>query len=182
MGRHPCQPAYPGKVDRESGCGSPRGATKRDTRRPSVLEGFVFSESSIDRDTIRAFRETEYHVFGDSPFTLRIGELNPALAAACEQRGAELCAYITACNPNSNPLDDQANAQRHALLRRELKERNLAFIEGEGKHPSNGWPGEASFLIFGIDLEMARALSRQLQQDAFVWASSDLVPQLILLR
>jgi Protein of unknown function (DUF3293) len=142
----------------------------------------VSSESSIYRDTIQAFLETEYHVFGDSPFTLRIGELNSALAVACKQRCAESSAFITACNPNSKPLDDQANAQRHALLRRELKERNLAFIEGEGRHPSNGWPGEASFLIFGIDLETARDLSRQLQQDAFVWASSDSRPQLILLR
>ncbi len=78
----------------------------------------MFSESEIDRDTIQAFLETEYCVFGDSPFALRIGELNSALAAACKRHGAEFCAYITACNPNSKFLDDQANALRHALLRR----------------------------------------------------------------
>jgi len=143
---------------------------------------FVFSESEIEHDTIQAFMETEYHVFGDSPFVLRIGELNSALAAACKHHGAEFCAYITACNPNCKPLDDEGNAQRHALFRQELKGRSLAFIEGEGRHPSNGWPGEASFLIFGIDLESARYLSRQMQQDAFVWADFDSRPQLILLR
>jgi hypothetical protein len=148
----------------------------------SVSGGFVLSKSLIDHDTIQAFLETEYNVFGDPPFTLRIGEPNSALAAACKRHGAEFCAYITACNPNSKPLNDEANAQRHVLLRQELRERNLPFIEGEGKHPSSGWPAEASFLVFGINLETARDLCSQLQQDAFVWATLDWVPQLILLR
>jgi len=142
----------------------------------------VFSESLIDRDKIQAFLETEYHVFGDFPFTLRIGESNSALAAACKQSGAVSSAFITACNPNSKLLDESANAERHTALRRKLIERNLAFIEGVGEHPSGGWPGEASFLIFGIDQEIAKELSSQLQQDAFVWSGPDWVPQLILLR
>ena len=160
----------------------PKGATKRKRRRPSILEGFVFSESQIDRSTIQAFLETEYHVFGDSPFTLKIGEPSSALAAACKRNRAESSAYITACNPGSKPLDDSANAERHSGLRCKLTERNLAFIEGSWEHPSSGWPGEPSFLIFGIDQENAKELSIQLQQDAFVWASLDWVPQLILLK
>jgi hypothetical protein len=63
-----------------------------------------------------------------------------------------------------------------------LKGRGLSFIEGEGKHPASDWPPEASFLVFGIDLETAKDLCRQLQQDAFVWATLDWVPRLILLR
>ena len=142
----------------------------------------MYSESLIDPDTIQAYLETEYHVFGDSPFTIRIGEPNSALAAACKRNGAETSAYITACNPNSQTLDDAANAERNNSLRSELIERKLAFIEGVGQHPFNGWPGEDSFLIFGVDLEVASDLSRRLQQNAFVWAGSDCMPQLILLR
>ena len=142
----------------------------------------MFSESLIDHDTIKAFRETEYHVFGVSPFTLRIGEPNPALAAACKMNCAESSAYITACNPNSKTLGDSENEERNNALRQELIERNLAFLEVEAKHPSSGSPGEASFLIFGIDLETARDMSRRMQQDAFVWAGPDWVPQLILLK
>jgi hypothetical protein len=142
----------------------------------------VFSESLIDRKTIQAYRETEYHVFGDSPFTIRIGEPNAALAAACKSNGAESSAYITACNPNSEPLDDSANAERQNSLRRELMERKLAFVEGVGQHPFNGWPGEPSFLIFGLDLEGARDLSTRLEQNAFVWAGYDGIPRLELLR
>ena len=142
----------------------------------------MYSESLIDPDTIQAYLETEYHVFGDSPFTIRIGEPNSALAAACKRNGAETSAYITACNPNSQTLDDAANAVRNNSLHIELIERRLAFIEGVGQHPFNGWPGEDSFLIFGVDLEAARDLSRRLQQNGFVWAGSDCIPQLILMR
>jgi len=142
----------------------------------------VFSESLIDLNTIHAFLETEYHVFGDSPFTLRIDEPNSALAAACNRNCAESSAYITACNPNSKTLDNSVNEERHNSLRLELIERNLAFLDGEGKHPSSGRPGEASFIIFGIDLETARDLSRRMLQDAFVWAGPDWLPQLILLK
>jgi len=142
----------------------------------------VFSESSIDPDTIQAYRETEYHVFGDYPFTIRIGVPNSALAAGCKRNCAESSAYITACNPNSQTLDDAANAERNNSLRSELIERKLAFIEGVGQHPFNGWPGEASFLIFGLDLEVATEMSRRLEQNAFVWAGSDCMPRLVLLK
>jgi hypothetical protein len=142
----------------------------------------VFSESLIDHNTIQAFLETEYKVFGDAPFTLRIDEPNSALAVACKKNCAKSSAYITACNPNSKSLDDSENEERNNALRRELMERNLGFLEGEGKHPSNEWSGEASFLIFGIDLEAARDLSIRVQQDAFVWAGPDSVPKLILLK
>jgi len=142
----------------------------------------VFPESLIDHDTIQAYLETEYHVFGDSPFTIRIGEPNSALAAAYKMNRAESSAYITACNPNSQNLDDSANAERQNSLRRELTERKLTLIEGVGRHPFNGWPGEESFLILGIELEAATNLSRRLQQNAFVWVGSDCIPELKLLR
>jgi hypothetical protein len=142
----------------------------------------VFLESLIDRDRILAFLKTEYHVLGECPFTLRIGEPSPALSAASIRHRAESSAFITAYNPCSQAVDESVNAEGHASLRRALTAQNLAFVEGVGKHPSNGWPGEASFLIFGISLDWAREISVELKQDAFVWSGPDWVPQLILLR
>jgi hypothetical protein len=146
------------------------------------VEGFVFSESFIDRDTILAFLKTEYHVLGECPYTLRIGEPSPALSVVSKRYGAESSAFITAYNPGSQTVDEVVNAERHASLRRTLITQNLAFVEGVGKHPSNGWPGEPSFLILGISLDWAKELSIELKQDAFVWSGPDWVPQLILLR
>ena len=147
-----------------------------------MLEGFLLFESIIDAAMVQAYRETEYRVHGDGPFTLRIGEAGVALAAAQRRHREDCSAYITACNPFSQALDDAANAERHAALGGELEQRSLSSIEGVGQHPSNQWPGEASFLIFGLTLEAAKTLGTRLEQNAIVWSGADAVPQLILLR
>ncbi len=131
---------------------------------------------------MQAFRETEYRASADEPFTLKVGEACPALAAAHKRHRVDCSAYITACNPLSQILDDEANAERHATLGRELARRSLATIEGIGQHPSNQWRGEPSYLIFGLTLEAAKTLGTRLEQNAIVWTGADAVPQLILLR
>jgi len=140
------------------------------------------SDTTIDAATIQAYRETEYRVHGDEPFTLRIGEANPVLAAVHKQHRVDSSAYVTAYNPYSQALDDAANAQRHAELGRELRLRSLVAIEGLGQHPSNRWPGEVSCLILGLTLEAAKVLGARHEQNAIVWSDADAVPQLILLR
>ena len=119
---------------------------------------------------------------GDEPFTLRIGAENPVLAAVHKRHRVDCSAYVTAHNPYSQVLDDAANAQRHAELGRELRQRSLVAIEGVGRHPSNGWAGETSYLILGLTLEAAKVLGACHQQNAIVWSDADAVPQLILLR
>jgi hypothetical protein len=104
------------------------------------------------------------------------------LASEHKRHRVDCSAYITACNPFSQILDDKANVERHAALGREISQRRLTCIEGIGQHPSNQWPGEASYLIFGLTLEAAKALGTRLDQNAIVWSSTDAVPQLILLR
>lgn len=142
----------------------------------------MFSGSSIPRDTIQAYLETHYEVFGDMPATLQVGQFNPTLAALHDARHVACSAFITACNPYSRNLDPQDNAARQEALARELDALGLAYLKGVGKHPSNGWPGEASFLVLGLTLDAAKALGEQHGQNAVVWCGADAVPQLILLR
>ena len=139
-------------------------------------------ETSIDASTVQAYLETEYRVQGDKPFTLKAGEVCPALAAAHKRYRVDCSAYITACNPLSQILDDEDNAERHAALGQELGRRSLTFIEGIGQHPSNQWPGEPSYLVFGLTLMAAKTLGTRLEQNAIVWSGADAVPQLTLLR
>jgi len=40
-------------------------------------------------------------------------------------------------------------------LARELAQRGLAVELGVGQHPSGDWPGEPSFLVYGLALEAA---------------------------
>ncbi len=138
--------------------------------------------SAIAPPTLQAYLETDYRVHGEPGFTLRVGRASAELLAAHKRRRTDCSAFLTACNPFSQPLDAAANAARQAALAKELSGRSLAFLPGVGQHPSNGWPGEDSFLVFGLTLEAAKALGMRLEQNGLVWSGADAVPQLILLR
>lgn len=142
----------------------------------------MFSDSPIEHGTIQAYLETDYRTFGDDPLTLRIGVANPMLAALHKVHQIDCSGFITACNPFSQTFDEAANAERQAALARVLTLRSLTFIDGIGQHPSNQWPGEASFLVFGLKLEAAKTLGILLEQNAIIWSAADAVPQLIQLR
>jgi hypothetical protein len=150
-------------------------------RRPSLNGGFLFSDSVIDRDTIQAYLETEYHVQGDAPVTLKIGVAAPKLVGLHNARSVEASAFITACNPFSLTLDPKVNEERQAALVAELKDLRLAFIAGIGQHPSSGW-AEPSYLVLGASLEVAMALGVRHEQNAIVWSGPGAVPELVLLR
>lgn len=139
----------------------------------------MFSDSTIDPATHQAYLETHYLVFGDTPLTLQVGIANPGLTTLYKTHRVESCAFITACNPWSQSLDAAANAQRQATLAAELRHRSLTFVEGIGQHPSSQRPGEASFLVWGLSLEAAKALGHKHEQNAIVWCGLDAVPQLI---
>ena len=142
----------------------------------------MFPDSVIDRDTVQAYLETDYRVLGDHALTLKVGVNSPALVALHKAHHVESSAFVTACNPFSQPLDAAANTDRQKVLAAELKFRSLPFVEGAGQHPSNSWPAEPSFLVFGVSREAAKALGVRHGQNAIVWCGPDAVPELVLLR
>ncbi len=146
--------------------------------------GIVVSDTptSIDPTVVTAYRETEYRVHSDPPVVLLVGTRNSGLRSLHERHGVASSVFITAFNPYSRELDPAENASRQASLAAELRRLNLAHIPGIGQHPSNGWPGEPSFLSLGLDLEAAKALGIRWEQNAIVWTGADGVPQLLLLR
>lgn len=137
--------------------------------------------STLPPDLLQAYLDTEYRVSGPPAFTLRIGHASAIVRAEHARHQVTCSAFLTACNPHSQPLAAAANAQRQAALASELTRRGLAFATGVGQHPDNGWPGEASYLVFGLDLDAAKRLAAQLQQNAFVWCGADAVARLIVL-
>lgn len=139
-------------------------------------------KTNIDPATVQAYRETNYGVQATDPFVLRVGEACPKLLALHQQHRVDCSAYITACNPFSQVYEKEVNTERHAALGHELAQGGLTYLEGVGQHPSNQWPCEASYLIFGLPQDAAKALGARLEQNAIVWAGADAVPQLILLR
>ena len=136
----------------------------------------------MDPATLRAYQETEYRVLGSEGFVLRVGHPSAELLAAHQRHQVACSAFLTACNPWSQPTAAALNAARQAELRAELERRSLLHVPGLGQHPGNGWPGEDSVLVFGLALQAARALAARFDQNALVWSGADAVPELVLLR
>jgi hypothetical protein len=94
----------------------------------------------------------------------------------------ECSAFITACNPLGTIVDAAVNAQRQAALAQELTLQGRRPFPGIGQHPTGDWPGEPSYWVPGLIREAAQNLGTRFQQNAIIWAGSDAVPELILLR
>lgn len=117
------------------------------------------NQSSVDPLTFQAYLETEYRVQGIPAFILKVGEANDDLLRAHRRHGADCSAFLTACNPFSEPFDEASNAARQAALAAELSRRGLIFLPGVGQHPSNEWPGESSYLAHLIQTHSRDSLA-----------------------
>jgi hypothetical protein len=138
--------------------------------------------SAVAPETVQAYRETVFRVEGAVRTQLRVGTNHLPLHTFFALYGTQSCAFVTAVNPRGQALDAAENQQRHAALRAELELRRCTHFEGAGAHPSNGWPPEPGFLVFGLGLDEARGLGRRFDQDAIVWAGIDTRVRLALLR
>ena len=138
--------------------------------------------TNISPDQIQAYRETQYRVEGASPFTLKVGHVSEEVLTVFVQRGLKSCAFVTAWNPYSIALKPEENAIRERKLNLDLNAQGLEHTPGEGVHPSNGWVGERSSLIWGVSETSAREIAEEFQQNAFIWVGEEGIPELILMR
>ncbi len=73
---------------------------------------------------------------------------------------------ITAFNPFSEPLDEEANKARNIDLHNLLSEHYGEILAGVGKDPSGQWAGEDSWIVQGGDEEMLIFLAKKFEQNA----------------
>lgn len=144
----------------------------------------MFSDATIvDPATVRAYSQTHYRATEPGrECVLRVGERNETLLQLQMEHGVNCSAFITACNPYSQMLTDEANRQRQAELASTVNTMGLTGYVGEGRHPDGTWPAEPSFLVLGIDLAGAQALGRRFEQNAVIWCGADAIPKLVMLR
>lgn len=140
------------------------------------------SNSVLDSTIVQAYRETDYRVLVSPSFSLRVDEYSAELVDLHWCHRVDCSAFVSGCNPFSRLVDEGVNRELQMALAEDLQTRGLVFIRGAGQHPSNGWPAEESFLVLGLELDAAKALGVQYQQNAIVWNGPDGVAQLILLR
>ena len=136
----------------------------------------------MDAATLHAYTQTHYRVLAEQPFALRIGRHSARLQSLHAAHHTDCSAFVTACNPYSQPWSMARNSAAHQALRTRLAQHGWTCLPGYGRHPAGRWPAERSLLVPGLGLAQAQALGTALRQNALVWAGADAVPRLVLLR
>ena len=134
----------------------------------------------IDSSLWDAYRNTRFWVHAEpDPFCFRVGERSAELARLLACSGHTSAVFVTACNPGSEQLSDEANRVRHAELLHTLRTSGKTFLDGAGRDPSHQWPEEQSVLVFGFTRAEAVAIGGSFDQNAVVWIGPDAVPELL---
>ena len=136
--------------------------------------------TEIPSDLIMAYKTTDFRVLEPREFTLRVGQHSTELHELYAELGVTCAGYLTAWNPFSKEASENEYAQRQLL--RQLSLEGFPALNALGIDPSGDWPGEESVFVPGLSLERAKLLGSEFGQNAIVWAGSDAVPQLVLLR
>lgn len=143
-------------------------------------------QTLVPDQLIAAYRSAHYLAgAGQGAMTLRVDQYSEALSRLLATAGSRNAAFLTACNPLGVQSSIQANRIASARLRAKLMRqvsRPDQVLEGVAIDPSGSWPPEESFLVLGLDLDSARSLGREFNQNALLWTEADAIPRLILLR
>jgi hypothetical protein len=127
---------------------------------------------------LQAYKSTKYKVFKPN-LIIQIGVTNDSLNELVIQHNATEWAYITAYNHFSRILTDIENQGRHL----ELKELTRSYLtyEGHGVGTDSSWEPELSLLIIGISKEEAILIGKKFEQNAIVYGTINIVPELLIL-
>ncbi len=133
---------------------------------------------------IAAYEAALYQVqLPGGPETIHLGAAPPKPVrdwiAALPGDGA---AFLTACNPFGERVDEAANLEAMGRLRALVEARGWPFLEGKGVDPKGLWPAEPSLLIGLESALQAQRLGQAFRQNALVWVGKGEVARLVLLR
>lgn len=138
--------------------------------------------TEIPRELIMAYEATDFRILEPQEFTLRVGQRSAELQSLYVDMGVTCAGYLTAWNPYSAETSTVDNTKAQLSLIRSLSLEGYPTLKALGVDPAGDWPGEESIFIPGLDLERAKSLGVEFGQNAIVWAGSDAVPQLVLLK
>ena len=134
-------------------------------------------------DLIASYLHTDYQIsIHNEPICLRINHYLEPLAHLLRTTQQACGAIISAYNPQSTLQSDEDNARAHQLLQDYLRNQGYAITESLHKDPAEQWPNEKGFFVIGVNLDDARSIGQQFNQNAIVWIGSDAIPRLILLN
>ena len=136
----------------------------------------------LPEDLINAYKSTNFEVYADPEFILKIGEFSPELKNLFSKVNFSTGCFITAYNPESGELPNAENKILQDALYKEFKISEYHVVNGLGSDPTDQWEGEPSFFVMGISLPEAKIFGRKYRQNAIVWCDASCIPVLITLR
>ncbi len=128
-------------------------------------------------DLAAAYAEAWYVVEDGADVTIRVGEESEALDKLLESNGASTWAFLTAYNPQSQPLPEDENLKHQAELIEQIEKHRHKYFRGYGA--GEGWDPEPSIFILDIPRESAIELGRRFGQHAILWGSVNEPPELV---
>ena len=90
-------------------------------------------------------------------------------------------AIVTPCNPDSQLLSSEENAELLAQLAKIVEGLSLACISSVNRDPSGQWPDEPGILLCDPPPGVAEKLGRHFRQNAILAGTLDQAPHLVWL-
>lgn len=141
------------------------------------------TQSFIADSLIASYLATNYQIgAGADTISVQIDRYSQPLQKLLAVTQHSCAAIVSAYNPQSQRINDKENSAQHEQLKNLLQLRAYPFIESQNVDQMNQWPDEKSFFILGLDLNTARSLGQQFNQNAIVWIADDAIPHLMVLR
>lgn len=133
----------------------------------------------VDDTLLDAYNKTRFNYdWGDDTHTLRIGKVSEDLLERLN--GTHSAVYITAWNPYSDEVDQNANRAMNFKLHQELGWfTSHPVLPGVGVSEDGQWR-EDCFLAVGIDRLQATDLCVRFKQNAVVFIPPTGIPELII--
>jgi hypothetical protein len=139
-------------------------------------------KTEISPELLKAYENTDFKIFGECPFTLRVNQRSAPLLRIYEKLGVETAAFLTAWNPRSEPTSQAVNQGSQMKLEKKLSKAGHSLIKGVGIDPKEEWPGEDSVLALGISQDDAISFGREFGQNAIVLVGPDGIARLLVLN
>ncbi len=135
----------------------------------------------LSAELLAAYLATTYTArLGELEVRIRVGSRCPRIDRELAERNLSCWAYLTACNPGSQPLSAAENRDRQHTLRCAVHDGGWACYPGAGVPDASTWEPEESLLILGIQRQPALQLARRFGQLAIVWGTRDTAAELLL--
>ena len=135
----------------------------------------------LSEELLAAYLATSYTArLGELEVRIRVGSRCPSIDRELAERNLSCWAYLTACNPGSQPLSAAENRDRQHTLRCAVHDGGWACYPGAGVPDASTWEPEESLLILGIQRQPALQLARRFGQLAIVWGARDTAAELLL--